>query len=195
MTKLSKEKWVIGLTGGILSGKSTALAYFAKQGMGVLSCDEIVRQLYENPCVLKKIKTVFGSTDKQVLAQLVFKYPAKRKQLERILHPLVLKEARKQLQNFSQRIVVFEVPLLFEAGWDKYTNFNIAVLADAKTLPARLAGRHMKRTEYERRLKEQMPPTQKALYADVVFFHQNKAQLKKHVERFCTVLNLLDKHK
>lgn len=186
-----KSKWIIGLTGSMLSGKSTALAYFAKCGADVLSCDVLARELRERPAVLKKIRATLGTADKTELAKLVFANAAKRKALENILHPLLLKEVRARIKQSNRPVVVLEAPLLFEAGWDKYTDLNIVVLADPKTLPARLKERQLSRAEYNRRTQHQLPNLQKAQRADVVFFHTTKAQLKKSVERFCSVLEVL----
>ena len=186
-----KTKWIIGLTGSMLSGKSTALMYFARCGADTISCDELVRELRERPTVLKKIKTVFGTVDKTELAQLIFTSAAKRKALENILHPLLFKEVRACIKRSKHPVVVLEAPLLFEAGWDQYTDLNIVVLADPKTLPERLKERKLTRAEYNRRTRHQLPDLQKAQRADVVFFHTTKAQLKKSVERFCSVLEVL----
>ncbi len=192
---MTKTPWIIGLTGSILSGKSTALTYFKAQGAQVISCDEIVRQLYTRPGVLKQIQAALGTTDPKQLARVVFMQPAKRRQLEQILHPLVRKEVRAQLTQNTQELVVVEVPLLFEAGWEKYTDLTVCVLADPHTLPARLKGRQMTHAEYERRLRTQLPHAEKAARADVVFFHAKKAQLKKSVTRFCQSFKVLHKVK
>lgn len=186
-----KTKLVLGLTGSMLSGKSTALGYFKQCGADTLYCDEIVRTLYTRPAVLKKIKAALGTADKAQLAQLVFKDPAKRQGLEQILHPLILKEVKARIKACKARLIVVEVPLLFEAGWDKKTDLNIAVLADPNTLPARLQGRKLSRAEYQRRTRFQLKDAEKAARADVVFFHTNKAQLKQSVTRLCRALNLL----
>ena len=186
-----KSKWIIGLSGSMLSGKSTALAYFARYGADIISCDEIARELYKRLFVLKKIKAALGTDDKAQITQLVFNHAAKRKALEKILHPLIFKEVRAQIKQSTKRLVVLEAPLLFEAGWDKWTDLNIVVVADPKTLPARLKARKFTQAEYDRRMKFQWPEEQKVKRADVVFFHTTKAQLKKSVERFCSVLEVL----
>lgn len=186
-----KTKWVIGLTGSMLSGKSTALRYFKQCGADTISCDEIVRQLYTRSAVLKKMNASLGTTDKKEIAAQVFKSAAKRKALEQILHPLILKEVRAQIKACKRNIIVVEVPLLFEAGWEQYTDLTICVLADPRTLPARIQGRRLTRAEYMRRVRHQLSDAQKAARADVVFFHTTKAQLKQSVTRFCRALNLL----
>ena len=186
-----KTGFVVGLTGSMLSGKSTALAYFKACGAGIISCDEIVRTLYARPAVLAQIKKRLGTTDKAQIAQIVFKNKEKRTALEKLLHPLILREVKAQLTVLSHPLVVVETPLLFEAGWEKYMDLTVAVLADSKTLPARLKGRKMTQAEFARRTAYQLPDLQKAARADVVFFHATKAQLKQSVTRFCHAFNLL----
>ena len=191
MSFQQKTKLVLGLTGSMLSGKSTALAYFKQGGADTLSCDEMVRELYTRPAVLAKIKAALGTADKTQLAQLVYQNGAKRKALEQILHPLILKEVRARTKACKQKLIVVEVPLLFEVGWDKLMDLNVAVLADPKTLPARLQGRKLTRAQYQRRTRFQLKDAEKAARADLVFFHTNKAQLKQSVTRLCRALNLL----
>ncbi len=186
-----KTKLVIGLTGSMLSGKSTALAYFKQCGADVISCDEIASELYTCPAVLAKIKAALGTADKAQLTALVFKNAAKRKALEQILHPLILKQVQARIKVCKQHLVVVEVPLLFEAGWDKFMDLSVTVLADPNTLPARLQGRKLSRAQYLRRTRFQLKDAEKAVRADVVFFHTTKAQLKQSVTRLCRALNLL----
>ena len=186
-----KNKWVVGLTGPILSGKSTALAYFKEAGVPVISCDEVVRQLYTRPAVLKKIKTALGTADPAELARWVFQQPAKRTRLEHILHPLVLKEVRAFIKRAPRGLVVVEVPLLFEAGWEKWVDLTLCVLADPRSLAARLKERRLTRAQYQARLKNQLPPLEKAARADIVFVHESKKQLKQSVTRFCRAFNVL----
>lgn len=194
---MSKQpsKWIIGLTGPILSGKSTALAYFKEAGAYIISCDEIVRQLYTRPAVLKKVQTLLGTSDKAQIANQVFKNAAKRRALEQMLHPLILKEVRLALKQISSRLAVVEAPLLFEAGWNKWTDLTVCVLAAPHTLAARLKERHLTRAQYQARLNTQLPPLEKAARADIVFVHQSKKQLKQSVTRFCRAFNVLQSNK
>ena len=186
-----KNKWVIGLTGNILSGKSTALAYFAKYGAATLSADEIVAKLYEKPAVQKQLKKWFGTTQKGQIAKQIFTHPGKRKQLENFIHPLVLKDGLKQIKQAKKKLVVFEIPLLFEADCDKMTDLNILVVADPKTLPERLKGRKMSWVTYRTRLKTQWPEEEKAARADIVLFHKNKKDLGAKIKHFCKTFDLL----
>ena len=192
MTLKSPHKWVVGLTGVILSGKSTALAFFKQNGAAVFSADEIVGALYERQSVRACLVREMGSADKNDLANIIFKNAQKREKLERILHPLVLKEMRLCIKSAKQKLVVCEIPLLFEAGWDKYVDMTLAVCADKKTLPARLKERKLSRAEYTKRLKNQLSETEKCQRADIVFWHVSKTDLKLKVKRLCQAFDLLD---
>jgi len=185
-----KNKWVLGLTGSILSGKSTALAYFAKYGAATLSADEIVAQLYKKKAMQRQLKKMFGSAQKEVIAKKIFTCPGKRKQLESLIHPLVLKEGLKQIKKAKEKVVVFEIPLLFEAGCGEMTDLNALVMADPKTLSARLKGRNMTRSEYQRRLQTQWPEVEKATRADIILFHKNKKDLGAKIKRLCEAFDL-----
>ena len=192
MTLKSPHKWVIGLTGVILSGKSTALDFFKQNGAKVLSADTIVADLYNNPAVCMKLVRELGTADKTILTKIIFNDPQKREKLENLLHPLALKEMRRQIKTTQEKLIVCEVPLLFEAGWDKYVNMTLMVCADKKSLPERLKGRKMLRAEYVRRLKCQLPELEKCKRADVVFFHTSKTDLGLKVKRLCQAFDLLN---
>ncbi|MDD7578099.1 MAG: dephospho-CoA kinase [Elusimicrobia bacterium] len=192
MTLRVKNKLVMGLTGGIASGKSTALAYFAKNGADTLSADELVRELYGTPAVQKRLAEWFGTYDAAEVAGRVFTDESARKKLEDFLHPLVYDMAVKRIHASQKPFVVFEVPLLFEAGWDKLTDMNVLVVGDPETLDARLASRGISREEYERRLAAQMPDSEKALRANVLFFNGGpKEDLALKVQRLCQALGYI----
>ena len=168
MNLRAKDKLVVGLTGNMLSGKSTVLAYFAQNGAEVISADELVRSLYQTPAVQKQITKWFGLCDSAQIAQCVFSKESQRRRLEKYLHPKVLKQAAAQIRQSAKRIIVFEVPLLFEAGWDKLTDLNIVVLTDKNTIPARLKTRGVSLEEYKKRLAGQMTESEKVRRADII---------------------------
>ena len=88
-------------------------------------------------------------------------------------------------------MIVVEIPLLFEVGWEKLTDLNIVIVADSKTLQARLKKRGLTRAMYNARLKAQWPEDKKVALADIVFFHKTKTDLKWKVQRFCKAFDLL----
>lgn len=192
MTLRVENKLVVGLTGGIASGKSTALAYFAQNGADTLSADGLVHELYQTPTVQEQLTAWFGTCDRVELAKHIFTDKEARKKVENFLHPLVHDLAVERIHASQKPFVVFEVPLLFEAGWDKLTDMNILVVGDPTTLDARLAARGITRAEYDRRLAAQMPDSEKALRANVLFFNGGtKEDLALKVQRLCQALGYI----
>lgn len=182
----AKDKLVVGLTGSILSGKSTALSYFARYGAGTVSADELVRELYQTPAVRKKLLAWFGSAEPAEVARRVFADEEGRRRLEACLHPKVLALAAKRVKSCANTVVVVEVPLLFEAGWDRLTDLNVVVLGNRRTLAKRLRARGITCAEYKRRLETQLPEKEKALRADIILANRgNKTDLGLKVKRLC----------
>ncbi|WP_458402276.1 dephospho-CoA kinase [Candidatus Avelusimicrobium sp.] len=163
----TKNKVVIGLTGGMLSGKSTALAYFKECGAYVLSCDELVRQVSASASVKSKINHLLGGSDKEYLSQKIFDDSHARLHLEKIIHPLVFKEVAKRLKQDKTWCRVVEVPLLFEAHWADYFDLTISVYAPEKELLKRLKGRNIQKTDLLKRSIAQFPAEKKAAMADI----------------------------
>lgn len=171
----AKNKVTLGLTGGILCGKSTLLAAFARCGAFTLSCDELVREISARPAVRKQIAALFATTDKAALAARVFSDVSARKKLEALLHPLVLKEVDKRLKKAKEPVRVAEVPLLFEAGLQDGFDLTVAVAAPESALAARAAKRAMKKTDFLKRRKAQLPQREKAARADVCIVNDGAA--------------------
>jgi dephospho-CoA kinase len=143
----------IGLTGGIGSGKSTALAALERLGCAVLSTDGVVHQLYKSPEVVSAVIGRFGPdvsrdgvVDRSALAERAFAAAEGREWLEQLLWPKVGKrmaEFRAAAENADPppRAIVVEVPLLFESGLDRGYDATIAVIADEAVRAERAAGR------------------------------------------------------
>lgn len=118
---------VIAVTGGIGSGKSTALKILSDKGYKVVSCDEINRLVYEIPQVKEKLKEIFPSAvygkvvNKKEISAIVFSDKEKRKALENLLHPIIVSEAFREAENCDSKdgTAFVEVPLLFEGGYEE----------------------------------------------------------------------------
>jgi dephospho-CoA kinase len=132
----------VGLTGGIGAGKSTALALFAECGAVVFSADELVHGLYKQPPVLASVTAHFGpeildadgSLDRARLAEAVRGRPAELRWLEELTHPLVAEEISQRVSNAPVgSVVVCEVPLLFESGYQTLFDLLVTVEADGDT--------------------------------------------------------------
>lgn len=143
----------VGLTGSLGAGKSTALAALGRLGAAVISSDEIVHSLYDEPAVREAVVARFGpdvapagQVDRAVLAERAFARPEDRAWLEALLWPLVGERVQDWLTQARTRqpppaAAVVEVPLLFEAGLDSAYDATIAVLADEGLRRERAAAR------------------------------------------------------
>ena len=118
MEKINRKKAkVIGLTGGIATGKTSVLGEFEKRGARAISCDEIAKEVFYLKSVNVKIMKAFGTTDRKKIAEIIFSNPASRRRLEKITHPKIIMELKKRINAAKAGflgIVVADVPLLFE---------------------------------------------------------------------------------
>ena len=109
----------IALTGGIGSGKSTVLSILKQMGYPVYSCDEIYREILESQAYVKKVEALFpsciesGRINRGKLAEIVFKDEEKRKKLNALAHPLIMKTLIERMES-EPNLSVAEVPLLWE---------------------------------------------------------------------------------
>lgn len=128
---------IIGLTGGIGSGKTTVANYFQELGIPVYIADVEGKKITESPKILKSIKDAFGSAvfdeerlNRQKVSQIVFNDSEKLKQLNSIIHPEVEKHFMNWVNNHSNfSLVVKETALLFESGSYKKCDYVITVIA------------------------------------------------------------------
>lgn len=171
-----KGKTVIGLTGPIASGKSLALRLFAEGGALAVSADEVSASLLTESACYNRILRKFnpgkiltnGTLDKKKLAAEIFGSPAKRKWLEALLHPLILKRIHSLITSSNKKIAVVETPLLFEAGLAECFTFTVCLSAPDKVLEARALKRGWSRAQYRERVKAQLPAGEKYARADIV---------------------------
>ncbi len=158
------------LTGSIASGKSTVLDFFKSRGVATIDSDKIVAELYRQRKVQEKIRQEFGSIERKKIAEIVFGDSEKRKSLEKILHPLVVKEIElrfAELENQGAKLVVVEVPLLFETGLEKMFDKVIAVHCSEEQQTERLVGKQSLGEEQAlKRIKSQLPSNEKVKKAD-----------------------------
>jgi dephospho-CoA kinase len=173
---------LVGLTGGVATGKSTVAAMFRRRGATVVDADQLARQVVEpGKPAWREIVRTFGSQvlrpdrslDRQALADIVFRSPPKLRRLERIIHPRVARLQSRLTRTIAERqpdaVVIYEVPLLFEAGVDKRVDAIIVVTADRRTQMERLARRTgLSRRDILRRIRSQMPLAEKRGRADFV---------------------------
>jgi len=144
------KKPIIGILGGIGSGKSTVAAEFAKLGCKVIDADKIAHELLDEPAVKAKIVGLFGRAildsagkiDREKLAEVVFADADKLSSLNRIIHPLVLQRADELIEKYQAEVgavreppvqaIILDMPLLVEVGWDKRCDKLIFVDCEEK---------------------------------------------------------------
>jgi dephospho-CoA kinase len=170
--------YLVGLTGGIASGKSTVASAWTELGGIEIDADQLAREVVEPGTPgLAAVREAFGDVvisngalNRSALGQIVFSSPEKRKQLEAIVHPLVKQLAAKRIAELpDESIVIYNVPLLVEAAVELDFNKVVTVEAPAEKQIDRLVSiRKMDRTEAERRVAAQASPVERANAADVI---------------------------
>lgn len=197
--------FIIGLTGGFGSGKTTVAKMFKDYGAKVIDADIITRQLLEpgGKCV-KKVAKVFGHVilnegkiDRNALAKIVFHDPRELKKLTDILYPIGLKEVKKIIaEGKNTKLIVLDVPLLFESGWDNLADVTIAVQSNQNIQIQRLQKRTgLSKADIIRRLECQMPVKERLQRADIIIdnrktLNQTRAQVKAIYQRLLTRANI-----
>jgi dephospho-CoA kinase len=168
---------VLGLTGSIGMGKSTAEGFFAEAGVPVHDADAAVHRLYAGeaaPAIEAAFPgtTVGGVVDRSRLAERVLGAPAALRRLESIIHPLVRADEVRFLREAEAggaKVVVLNIPLLFETGGDARCDAVVVVSAPADVQRARVMGRPgMTEDKFQRILAQQMPDAEKRRRADFV---------------------------
>ena len=155
---------LVGLTGGFGTGKSTVLGIFKGFGAVAVDADRLVHKALESDDVRNELVSIFGSEilreegiDRKRLAELVFSSHADRKRLEAIIHPIVYRRIHEVARRFRDRVVIAEIPLLFETGRDKEMDAVITVVARPEKVTERLIRKGYSEEEIKRRQAAQMP--------------------------------------
>lgn len=172
---------IIGLTGGLGSGKSTVAGMFADLGGHVISADALARRcLQPGTQETARVVDAFGTevmTDGHLnrarLAEIVFGNPDKLRQLEAIVHPYVQAQTRRQMDDIRRTnpraIVVWDIPLLFEKNLETGVDAVVVVTAEPEQQILRAMQRlKITREDAEQRLQTQMPTADKIKRADFV---------------------------
>ena len=180
---------MVGLTGGIAAGKSTALEIFAELGAATISADAVVHELLDGPPLLDKIRARWGEhvapggrVDRQRVGEIVFADESELRWFEAQIHPLV----RERINSWKDSIpggidlAVAEVPLLFEGEMHRGFDVTVAVVSDDGLRGERAAARgHSLNAERE---KLQMSQEEKAARADHVLVNDgSREHLKAHI--------------
>ena len=178
---MSRRFLLVGLTGGIATGKSTVSKILRELGAVVLDADVLAREVVEpgQPALEAIVRefgpevlTPEGRLDRKKVAAIVFTAPEKRKKLESFTHPAIRDRflahlAELEAQGFDG-LVFWDAPVMIEAGGHKAMDRLVVVITDAATQLARAVGRDGDRADVERRIANPMPLSEKAALADHV---------------------------
>ena len=196
-----EPRFVIGLTGGLGSGKSTVLKEFRRLGAVTADADEIARRVVRpggpayGPVARllgRGILRPDGTLDRAEVAARVFRRPALRRKLEGIIHPLVRREMEALIRRTRRGVIVLDIPLLFEAKMTDLVDRVVVVWAPEKVRIARLRkAERFSRADIGRRFRSQIPLAQKRRFADHVVDNASTpartlAQAKKIYRLFTT---------
>lgn len=189
---------IIGLTGGIGSGKSTIAAYIAAQGIPVYIADDEARKIMELPEIIHKVQEIFevnvienGKLNRKKIADLVFSAPNLLKKLNEIIHPAVNENFGIWLKNNEKhRYIVKEVAILFESGGYKKCDKIILVTAPEVVRIERVMGRDgVTKEQVLDRMKNQWKDEDKAVLSDYIVVNTDLATAKKDVDKILKELN------
>ena len=175
---MKNNKPIIGILGGVGSGKSAVAAEFAKLGCKIIDADKIVHELLDERGVREKVIALFGTKvigpqdfiDRGKVAEIVFNDPEKLAELNKILHPLVLERTEELIRQYRQdnrvKAIVLDMPLLVEVGWDKRCDRLIFVDCNEKIRENRAKNKGFEKNHIKIREKFQISLDKKKNIAD-----------------------------
>jgi len=177
---LRKCALILGITGNIAAGKSTICEFFRRLGAAVVSADSLAREVVApgSPVLAqlterfgRRVIAADGTLDRKALADLVFAEDRARFDLNQIIHPAIAASAEERLQSLNRctPLVIYEAPLLYEAGAEKRVDAVLVVTVTEERQMQRLTARDgLSEAEARARIAAQMPQAEKIARADFV---------------------------
>lgn len=181
---------ILGLTGGIASGKSTVSKKLKELGSYIIDADKISREVSDSTEILKKLEENFGlqiidsgHLDRKKLRELVFEKKEKRELLNSIMHPVIEKKIIKEIEeNKKEKLIILDVPLLYETKLEYLCDKVLVVSVDEKIQIERLKKRDMIEKKMAKKIiSTQMPLTEKLKKADIHI--ENNGNLDELLEK------------
>lgn len=197
ITNRESNKMIVGLTGGIGSGKSEVSRRFEKLGINIVDADVVAREVVAlgSPS-LKAIEKHFGldtlkqdgTLDRQKLRELIFAHPTKKTWLENLLHPVIRTETIKQLNQAKSPYVILASPLLLETSQHELVDRILVVDADEALQLARASRRDENNSEQIKKIMAtQMTRTiRRAKADDIIENHGDLSELELQVQQLHT---------
>ena len=186
---------VIGLTGGIGSGKSTVAQFLSELGAVLLNADEVGHEAYQpHTETWQELVNTFGSgilqtngeIDRKKLGEIVFSAPQALTNLNHIVHPRMFRMMQDRIERWREQgteVVVLEAAILFEANWTSLVNEIWVTCTPEEVVIRRLQEKGLEPTQVQARIRSQMSAEERSKRADVVIDNNGDlAQLKDKVE-------------
>lgn len=181
---------LIGLTGGIASGKSEAAAYLKELGAFIIDSDVLAQEVVEEPGVRQQLQNLWPAVfhgnilDRKALRRIVFSSKEEREKLNRMLHPLIRQRMMDIVGKCGQNVCVLVVPLLIEVGFDRQMDEVWVVNAPEETQIERLMKRDgIAREEALAMLESQMPLQEKLARADFIIHNSGSLdEMKRQIK-------------
>lgn len=187
MKKQKKNKFILGVTGGLGCGKSTVARLFKTCACELIDADKLAHQsLYRGGTVYKKIVSFFGpgilkrdkNIDRQKLAGIVFLHSSALEKLNSIVHPALKKEIFRRISNSRKRIIILDAALIIEAGLRRKLD-KLVVVTAKRAQQLKRSGRKLAINNRQARLrmKSQISQDEKSRFAD--FIIDNSGSINK----------------
>lgn len=170
----------IGLTGGIGTGKTYVSRQFAEMGIPVFYADDEAKKLYSDPAFCRQVGRDLGieamadggNADMALLARLAFGDKRKLAALNRLVHPLVMRQFEEWCAGMTTAAVMMESALIFESGMERHFDKVIVIDAPDELRISRILARNPQwtRDEVLRRMAHQMPQEEKCRRADLIIW-------------------------
>jgi dephospho-CoA kinase len=190
---------IIGLTGGIGSGKTTIANYFKEMGVPVYIADDEAKKIMQSKHIIEEIKTTFGEflfenevLSRAKLAEIVFNNSNKLDQLNAIIHPAVKKDFQSWLhKNKNHDYIIYEAAILFESGRYKDCDFIITVTAPEEVRIERVLKRDKTtREQVLSRMKMQWKDEERISKSNFIIINNNLKNAKEEVVKILKILNI-----
>ncbi len=192
---------IIGLTGGIGSGKSTVAHFFMELGVPVYIADSHAKKIMDYPDTIREVQMIFdqnvilesGKLDRKKIASIVFNNPEKLKQLNAIIHPKVNQDFKEWLKkNEDYSYIIKEVAIIFETQSEKHFDKIILVTAPEDLRIERVSKRdNISKEQVLERIQNQLPDSVKIKKSDFIIHNISIDAVKQEVRKLHQTLKSL----
>ena len=182
----------IAITGSLGTGKSTILKILQNLGFSTFSCDEVVKNLYKDPDIQKKIIEIFGKEilsidgklNKRKILEKILENNKLKEKLESLFHPLVKEKLLEFIRERKEEKIIFaEVPLLFEVGWEDLFDEIWVITCSPLTQKERILRKGLEEKLGEKLLKLQLSLKEKEKKAHkIIFSEKSFEELEKEIK-------------